>query len=63
MKKYMQILLGKYYQNIIDKLNLKFVTNIIRYLDSKFPSAYHIFVIKLNLDEVTADRDRMFINQ
>ena len=48
------------YKSEIDKLNLKFGTNIIRYLDSKFSSAYHIFVIKLNLEELTADRDTIF---
>ena len=52
--------IAEIYKSEIDKLNLKFKTNIINYLDSKFPSAYHIFVIKLNLNELTVDRDTIF---
>jgi UDP-4-amino-4,6-dideoxy-N-acetyl-beta-L-altrosamine transaminase len=52
--------IAEIYKSEIDKLNLKFGTNIIRYLDTKFPSAYHIFIIKLNLKKLITDRDTIF---
>ena len=52
--------IAEIYKSEIDKLNLKFKTNIISYLDSQFPSAYHIFVIKLNLNKLTVVRDTIF---
>ncbi len=41
-------------------LNNEFTDNIIVPLNQKFPSAYHIFVIKLNLNKLSVDRKIIF---
>jgi perosamine synthetase len=48
------------YRDEINNLNKELNTTIVSYLTQNFPSAYHLFVIKLNLDEIKCDRYTIF---
>jgi perosamine synthetase len=44
----------------INQFNMELNTTLINYLTPKFSSAYHLFVIKLNLNEFNVDRYTIF---
>ena len=48
------------YNTYINKLNNEFGNTIIQSLTQKYPSAYHIYVVKLNLTELKVDRKTIF---
>jgi perosamine synthetase len=48
------------YNIYINKLNNEFGNTIIQYLTQKYPSGYHIYVVKLNLVQLKVDRKTIF---
>lgn len=52
--------LSNIYKNEINTLNAKYKKNMVSFLKLKNTCAYHIFVIKLNLNEISVSRDEIF---
>ena len=52
--------LSNIYKNEINKLNYKYNKELVTYLNLKNECTYHIFVIKLNLNEISVSRDEIF---
>jgi UDP-4-amino-4,6-dideoxy-N-acetyl-beta-L-altrosamine transaminase len=48
------------YNRYINNFNNEFGNTIIQYLTQKYPSAYHIYVVKLNLHHLKVDRKTIF---
>ena len=55
-----RINLSNIYKKNIDKLNNKYNKILVKYLSLKNECAYHIFVIKLNLENLKVSRDEIF---
>lgn len=52
--------LSNIYKDEINKLNDKYKKNLVSFLKLKNTCAYHIFVVKLNLNEISVSRDEIF---
>ena len=51
--------IAEIYKKQIDKLNKEF-DYIVKYLDNKTSNAYHLFVIKLDLNKLKCSREQIF---